>query len=232
MRLDKFLCEMNLGTRREVKEIIRRGSVTINGVPVKNPECKIDETKDCICYQRQQLRYQPFHYFILNKPKGVITATTDDRQQTVMDCLKDVPFKKLVPVGRLDKDTHGLLFFTDDGDLSHRLLSPARHVDKTYLVTTKAPVSEQDCRLLETGVDIGEKNLTLPARVERCSEKQILLTIHEGKFHQVKRMLQAVGNEVVDLQRISFGPLRLDDSLKPGEYRTLTEDEIASLYNG
>lgn len=229
MRLDKFLCEMNIGSRREVKEMVRRGMISVNGFAVKNPDQKIDEKNDCVCCQGQQLCYQPFHYLILNKPKGVITATRDDRQPTVMDCLKDVPFKKLSPVGRLDKDTHGLLFFTDDGELSHRLLAPNRHVDKTYLVTTKAPVSETECGLLETGVDIGEKALTLPAKVNKCSDYQIFLTIHEGKFHQVKRMLQAIGNEVVDLKRISFGPLKLDEALRPGEYRALTEDEIASL---
>ena len=234
MRLDKFLCQLNMGSRSEVKNLIRRGQVTVNGVPATSPEQKIDETADNIICRGQTLHYRPHVYFMLNKPKGIVSATRDNREKTVLDLLRpgllDSDRKReIVPAGRLDKDTEGLLLLTDDGALVHGLLAPRNHVDKTYLVEASKPLSPADIEALQNGVDIGEKKRTLPAKVELLDERHIRLTIHEGKFHQVKRMLQAVDNEVVDLKRLSFGPLLLDEGLEPGTFRELTEAEITRL---
>lgn len=231
MRLDKFLCEMNIGSRSQVKTYVKQGQVTVNGVTAKNADRKIDESKDIVTYNGEVLRYQKYHYYMLNKPQGVVSATQDNVSKTVLDLLPYEKRKNISPVGRLDKDTEGFLLLTDDGDLAHRLLAPAKHVDKRYLVQLTSPLSDAACKALEKGVDIGEDSLTQPARVERLSdtESQILLTIHEGKFHQVKRMLKAVGNEVTALKRVNFGALALDENLKPGEYRELTNEEVILL---
>ncbi len=234
MRLDKFLCQLNMGSRSEVKTLIRKGQVTVNGIPATASEQKIDENSDNIVCKGISLTYKAHAYYMMNKPRGVVSATKDSVDKTVLDLLLPAVSecdrkRELVPCGRLDKDTEGLLLLTDDGGLVHELLSPKKHVDKTYLVTMAKELSSEEITLLEQGVDIGEKTLTRPAKVETISDKQILLTIHEGKFHQVKRMLQAVGNEVTALKRISFGPLLLDDKLSPGECRALTEEEIHAL---
>lgn len=236
MRLDKLLSQHNMGSRREVRELIRRGKVTVNGIVTTSFEEKVDETTDRIICDGQVIDYRPHVYYILNKPQGVVSATRDRNDRTVLDLiLPHLPLqyrkRGIVPAGRLDKDTEGLLLLTDDGALIHRLLSPGRHVDKTYLVETKNILGEEDVSALEQGVDIGERNLTLPAKVEVLDEHHIKLTIHEGKFHQVKRMLQAVDNEVLSLKRLCFGPLSLDDTLLPGAFRELTEEEIAALYS-
>lgn len=230
MRLDKFLCEMNIGTRSQVKTYIKQGFVTVNGIPAKKAEEKIDENKDVVCFRTEALNFQKFQYFMLNKPAGVVSATQDNTAKTVIDLLPDNRKKDLFPVGRLDKDTEGLLLITNDGELAHKLLSPKKHVDKTYLVGIEKPLSHDDVASLEQGVDIGEEKLTLPAKVQIIDNTQIQLTIHEGKFHQVKRMLQAVNNQVLTLKRVSFGPLELDTSLASGEYRELTAKEITLLY--
>ena len=234
MRLDKFLCQLNMGSRSEVKNLIRRGQVTVNGVPATSPEQKIDETADKIICRGQALHYRPHVYFMLNKPKGIVSATRDNREKTVLDLLRpglpDSDRKReIVPAGRLDKDTEGLLLLTDDGALVHGLLTPRNHVDKTYLVEVLRTLSTADIEALRNGVDIGEKRRTLPAKVELLDERHIRLTIHEGKFHQVKRMLQAVDNEVLALKRLSFGPLLLDERLEPGAFRELTKAEIEDI---
>ena len=229
MRLDKFLVAMELGTRSEVKNIIKKGSITINGEICKNADYKFDEETCVVCFQGEPLVYKEFQYYMLNKPQGVVSATQDNHDKTVLDLLSDTRKKDLFPVGRLDKDTEGLLLLTNDGPLAHSLLSPKKHVDKTYLVGLRSPISEKDITQLENGVDIGEEKLTLPAKVKVLDPLQIELTIHEGKFHQVKRMLQAVSNQVTYLKRISFGSLSLDSSLKPGEYRELTDEEVQLL---
>jgi len=221
---------MNIGSRSQVKALVKQGQVTVNGGIVRSADQKIDEFRDEVAFQGKILRYQEFHYYMLNKPQGVVTATKDNTCSTVMDLLPAELRKKLFPVGRLDKDTEGLLLITNDGDLAHRMLSPTKHVDKTYHVTIAHSLSEKECQALEQGVDIGEDSLTRPAKVEILEGKIILLTIHEGKFHQVKRMLKAVGNEVTALKRISFGPLMLDETLKPGEYRELTDAEVRKLH--
>lgn len=230
MRLDRFLCEMNMGTRSQVKAALRQGLVTVNGQATLDPGLKIDEQNDRVCFQGQALHYRKFVYYMLNKPAGVVSATRDNTADTVVSLLGKDALKDIFPVGRLDKDTTGLLLLTNDGELAHRLLSPKKHVDKVYRVTVEHPLSEEDKTRLEQGVDIGEENITLPARVEAVSDKEILLAIHEGKFHQVKRMLQAVGNGVLFLKRVGFGGLALDGSLKPGEYRELTKQEVDSLH--
>ena len=229
IRLDKFLCEMEIGTRSQVKDIIKKGMVSVDGEIVKKADFKFDEKRAKVCVKDKEISYQKFYYYMLNKPAGVVSATTDYHDKTVMDLLKDAPGKDLFPVGRLDKDTEGLLLITNDGDLSHNLLSPKKHIDKVYLVEAAKIVTAEMIQQLEQGVDIGEEKLTLPAKVEKLEEKKIELTITEGKFHQVKRMLKAVGNEVTYLKRLSMGSLKLDESLVLGEYRCLTEVEIEKL---
>lgn len=231
IRLDKYLCEMEAGTRSEVKAFIKKGRVTVNGETAKAPEQKVDETKDTVTLDGHSFSYQKYFYYMLHKPAGVVTAVRDHHDQTVLDLLVDAPGKDLSPVGRLDKDTEGLLLITNDGALSHRLLSPVKHVPKTYLVHTKKPVTSQMCEKLEAGVEIGDETPTAPAKTKLLSDTDcgLLLTITEGRFHQVKRMLQAVGNEVVYLKRLSMGTLVLDETLSKGSWRALTEEEKAQL---
>lgn len=230
MRLDKFLCEMNIGTRSEVKAFLKQGHVTVNNSKVTRPEVQINEENDLICFKGTPLKYSVFEYYMLNKPQGCVTATEDKRDKTVMEYLPAGHRSDVFPVGRLDKDTEGLLLLTNDGDLAHRLLSPKKHVDKTYLVDLDHSLTLEETKQLEEGVDIGEKALTRPAKVMMLNDTQMHLTIQEGKFHQVKRMLQAVGNKVVHLKRITFGALTLDPALAPGDCRSLTDKEIKSLY--
>ena len=205
--------------------------VSSNGETAKSPEQKVDETKDTVTLDGHSFSYQKYFYYMLHKPAGVVTAVRDHHDQTVLDLLVDALGKDLSPVGRLDKDTEGLLLITNDGALAHRLLSPVKHVPKTYLVHTKKPVTSQMCEKLEAGVEIGDETPTAPAKTKLLSDTDcgLLLTITEGRFHQVKRMLQAVGNEVVYLKRLSMGALVLDETLSKGSWRALTEEEKAQL---
>ena len=232
-RLDKFLADAGLGTRSEVKRMLKGGLVSVNGATVKDPAVKIDAGSDVIEYRGERVAFEEHRYYMLNKPDGVVSATEDRNEPTVLSLLKDVNTKDLFPVGRLDKDTEGLLLITDDGELAHKLLSPRYHVDKTYHVTAEGIITDDDIRRLEEGVDIGEKALTLPAKAEMIGSGQdvseVLLTIHEGKFHQVKRMFEVIGKPVVHLKRISFGSLKLDEKLAPGEFRRLADEEIKAL---
>ncbi len=229
IRLDKFLCEMEMGTRSQVKDLIKKGMVTVDGEVIKKADFKLDESKAKVFVKEKEVSYQKFYYYMLHKPAGVVSATVDNHDRTVMELLKNAPGKDLFPVGRLDKDTEGLLLITNDGELSHNLLSPKKHVDKTYLVETKESITEKMMQELEKGVDIGEDKPTMPAKVNLVEEKKLELTIREGKFHQVKRMLQAVENEVVYLKRLSMGSLVLDEKLGLGEFRCLTNQEIEDL---
>lgn len=231
MRLDKYLCELNIGTRSQVKDFIKKGLVTVNGEVVRQADYQLKEQKDKVAFQGKELLYRKFVYYMLNKPGGVVSATRDNTAGTVVSLLAAEGRYDLFPVGRLDKDTEGLLLLTNDGELAHRLLSPKRHVDKTYLVTVEHSLSEEDIKALEEGVDIGEDRLTLPARAELNHDGSLLLTIHEGKFHQVKRMLQAVNNQVTALKRIRFGGIALDEALAPGQYRPLTAQEEEKLHD-
>ena len=246
MRLDKYLAEMGEGTRQEVKAFIRKGRVMVNGVPVKKPEAKVEEGKDQVALDGRKIPYQKYQYYMLNKPAGVITATADSRERTVLDLLGEDRRKDLFPVGRLDKDTEGLLLITNDGPLAHRLLSPRKHVDKCYYAKVRGEVTGEDVEQFAQGLflaGLGEEKeeKTMPARLEILKTasaagkeapgivSEILLTIQEGKFHQVKRMFQAVGKEVLYLKRLSMGSLKLDPELAPGQYRELTKEEMERL---
>lgn len=234
MRLDKYLAEMGVGTRQEVKKQIRQGKVTVNGTVVKAADTKIDETCDEVTIGGLNISYVSYEYYMLNKPGGVVSATEDRRDTTVIDLIKDKKRKDLFPVGRLDKDTEGLLLITNDGDLAHRLLAPKKDVDKVYYAKIDGMVTEEDVKRFAEGIDIGaeEEEMTRPAKLDimkSAEESEIRLTIHEGKFHQVKRMFLAVGKEVTYLKRERMGTLCLDENLKPGEYRLLTEEEIENV---
>jgi len=229
MRLDKFLCDCNIGTRSQIKDFIKKGFVQVNGNQVKKSDLSIDENKDEIFFKGEKVAYRRFVYILLNKPAGIITATEDKRANTVMDLIKPLPVKDMFPVGRLDKDTTGLLLITNDGDLAHKLLSPKYHVDKTYIVTTLKPITQEDLIALSEGVNIGDDKPTLPANAVLRNDGKLELTIHEGRYHQVKRMLEAVNNEVTALHRSSFGPLNLDNGPENGSWRELTEDEINKI---
>lgn len=230
MRLDKYLTLQGIGSRTQVKEMIRKSKVKVNCEVIKKPEFHVDEENDKIELDGEILEYNKFYYYMLNKPAGVLSAVTDNNCKTVLDLLDVTPKNGLFPVGRLDKDTEGLLLITNNGQLAHDLLSPNKHVDKTYYVELNGDLVDSDIDLFKEGLDIGEKSKTKPAILEILPERnKALITITEGKYHQVKRMFGAIGLTVTYLKRLSMGTLKLDDSLKPGEYRKLTEMEVKSL---
>ena len=232
MRLDKFLSNAGIGSRSQVKNIIKKGQISVNGRTAGSGDESVNEDADVILYAGTRILLQKYRYFMLNKPKGVVSATEDNLDKTVLDCLSKEDAKDLFPVGRLDKDTTGLMLLTNDGELSHNLLSPRKHVDKTYYVICEKDVTEEQLEALRKGVEIGDDKPTLPALARPGdSAKEIYLTIREGRFHQVKRMLMAVGNKVCELERVSMGSLKLDKSLAPGEYRALTAEELQNLKN-
>ena len=232
MRLDKFLCELGIGTRSEVKNKIKNGLVQVEGVNKVTPEYKLDIEKDKVYYNGSLLQYAEFEYYMLNKPAGCVSATSDNLHKTVLELIDTKVRKDLFPVGRLDIDTEGLLLITNDGALAHQLLSPKKHVDKTYYAEIEGMITNEDVVAFKEGLDIGENTLTLPAKLvilESGTISKIEVTIQEGKYHQVKRMFEAVGKRVVYLKRLSMGTLTLDETLKPGEYRHLTPEEIEHL---
>ncbi len=235
MRLDKYLADMNLGSRKEVKTLIKKGLVSVNGIVIKSDKFQV-ETNDQIVFDGEVIVYQKDFYYLLNKPAGVISATVDSYEETVLDLFDDETYRDdLFPVGRLDKDTEGLLVITNDGALAHRLLSPKRHVEKEYYAEVAGVMTEQDVEAFANGLEIDGGERCLPAKLmidtvdrsENCST--IRLILHEGKFHQVKRMVQAVGKEVVYLKRIRMGGLVLEDDLALGEYRELTDADLLVL---
>lgn len=232
MRLDKLLAHAGYGTRKEVKQLIRKKMIQVNGEIVKKDDIKVDEKTDEIYVGDELVQYEQYVYYMLNKPQGVISATVDNKLSTVMDLFDEFVPMDAFPVGRLDIDTEGLLLISNDGDLAHQLLSPKKHVDKVYHVECQNEISDQDIKQLCQGVSIGEGELVSASHVSRVSENCIELTIHEGKFHQVKRMLHAVDNEVIYLKRLRMGSLILDESLQPGEYRRLSDEEIEALKEG
>lgn len=231
MRLDKFLCDLNLGTRSQVKKDIKAGLVTVNDARVLCPERQVDEEGDRVCYKGRRCTYEKYVYYILHKPAGVVSATEDKRDRTVMELLGDESRKDLFPVGRLDKDAEGLLLITNDGTLAHNLLAPGKHVEKEYECRLGRAFDGRQKELLEQSVDIGDQKPAGPAVVRILGDRKITLTITEGRFHQVKRMVQAAGNEVVSLKRIRMGPLVLEETLPKGSYRRLTEEELEKLKN-
>ncbi len=229
MRLDKFLADMGLGTRTQVKEKIRKGQVTVNGACVKSAEYKVDTELDTVHADGRQVGYVQLEYYMLNKPANVVSAATDTRYTTVVELIEERSRKDLYPVGRLDIDTEGLLLITNDGDLTHKLLSPKKHVDKTYYAETDLSIPEEAAAHFAAGVVLEDGTLTMPARLEVLTERSAKLTIQEGKFHQVKRMFASQGVTVTYLKRLSMGPLQLDETLAPGDYRPLTEAELQAL---
>ncbi len=235
IRLDKLLADAGYGSRSQVRQLIRKGQVTVDGAPAKGGEQKVNpETQRILC-GGQPVAYSRYEYFLLHKPAGVVSAVTDARDKTVVELIEEPKRRDLFPVGRLDKDTEGMLLITNDGGLANRLLLPGHHVEKTYYAEVDGPVTEMDVSLFSQGLDIGEPRRTLPARLliqeSGPSRSRVQLTITEGKYHQVKRMFQAVGRRVLYLKRISMGPLQLDPDLAPGQYRKLTRQEIEALRN-
>lgn len=255
LRLDKFLCDMQIGSRSEIKKAAAKGKITVNQEICKDTSAKISPEEDEVCFDGRLIPYEKYQYYLFYKPYGCITATSDKIHTTVMDVFKEEKGKDLFPVGRLDKDTEGLLIVTNDGDFAHNLLSPAKHVEKTYYAVVSGCVAERDVNLFETGVDIGESALTQPAKLSllafhdsgteirrhtvqkipnyfcqrilpETSCSEIEVTITEGKFHQIKRMFSAIGKEVIYLKRLSMGEFVLDDSLEPGTYRPFSEAEL------
>lgn len=232
LRLDKYLSDMGCGTRSQVRRDISKGLVSVNGVPAGKADLKIDAGTDLVTVNNVPVVYEKYEYYMLNKPAGVVSATEDRRDRTVLDLIREKRRDDLFPVGRLDKDTEGLLLITNDGALAHRLLSPKKHVDKVYFARVQGEVTEADAELFSRGVDIGDERPTLPAVLEIVNSgtySEVLLTIREGRFHQVKRMFHAVGKEVVYLKRLQMGPLKLDETLAPGEYRRLKKEEVDTL---
>lgn len=232
LRLDKYLADMGFGTRTEVKQFIKKGQVLVNAEVVKKPESKVSTTDDDVVCCGEKVGYTEYEYIMLNKPQGVVSATEDRHDKTVLDLITDSGRKDLFPVGRLDKDTEGLLLLTNDGKLAHELLAPKKHVPKTYFVIVDGVVNEDDVELFAQGFQVDADLLAKPAKLEivRAKEKsEVYLTITEGKFHQVKRMFQAVEKPVLFLKRVQMGGLKLDPNLALGEYRQLTEEELTLL---
>ena len=235
MRLDKFLVACAVGSRTEVKNFLKSGRVTVNGKKEKSAKLQINEETDEICFDGQKLEYEEFVYYMMNKPQGVISATEDPKHKTVLDLLDDYArAKEVFPVGRLDIDTHGLLLLTNDGKLAHALLSPKRHVDKTYLAQVKGMMKDADVETFAQGIPL--KDFTCqPAKLELVSidrekdQSLVRVTIAEGKFHQVKRMVAYCGKEVVGLKRLTMGTLTLDEDLQRGEWRRLRKEELEGL---
>ncbi len=228
-RLDKFLANNGFGTRKEVKKLIRTGVVFVDGVSVSDGSIHIKPGKETVTVKGQPVLFSLYHYYMLNKPGGVVSATKDDKASTVVELLAPNLRTGVFPVGRLDKDTTGLLLLTDDGDLAHRLLSPGKHVEKQYHAVLDAPATEEMVLLFEKGLTVDADFAAMPAKLEVLPENEVLITIFEGKYHQVKRMFAAVDRKVLRLRRIAMGNLVLDEALAEGEYRKLTEAEIAGL---
>lgn len=252
MRLDKFLSGMGAGTRTEIKKAVKAGMVTVNGAVAKDPGMQVSEDS-AVTFRGEPVVYEEFVYYMMNKPAGVISASDDSREETVVDLIAEQKRKDLFPAGRLDRDTEGLLLITNDGGLAHRLLSPKHHVDKKYYAVVSGTVTDEDVQAFADGLILPDGLECLPAKLEilaagayeaasdetapyeSAHEDEVLVTseievvIQEGKFHQIKRMFAARGMEVLYLKRLTMGPLILDDTLEPGEYRRLTEKELQSL---
>lgn len=233
-RIDKILSNLGYGTRKDLKKIVKNGMVQVNGITIKDSAMKVDPEKDKIVINGEEIFYREFIYLMMNKPAGVVSATFDNKDETVIDLLEvEHQVFEPFPVGRLDKDTVGLLLLTNDGDLNHRLISPKWKVDKVYFAKIDQKVTEEDIAKFKHGItlDDGYRCKEAILEIQKASEEgsEIVLTIQEGKFHQVKRMFEAVGKKVTYLKRIEFGTLPLDEDLEEGEYRELTEEEIAIL---
>lgn len=232
IRLDKFLADMGRGTRSQIREMAKKGRIFINGQPVKKTDLKVDPERDAVAVDGQPVAYVTHEYYMLHKPAGVVTATEDNLHRTVMDLLETAR-KDLFPVGRLDIDTEGLLLITNDGELAHQLLSPKKHVDKVYFARVAGALPEDAAQRMAEGMTLRDGTPVLPAELAidgtDGNETLVRLTIREGKFHQVKRMFEALGCRVTYLKRLSMGPLALDPELPCGAARPLTEQEIQAV---
>jgi pseudouridine synthase len=255
-RLDKYLADSGLGTRSSIRDLIKSGKIKVNDVIEKDSGRKIDTDIDSVSCSGETVSFSEMVYYMLNKPAGVITATEDKNQKTVLDLITDKKRRDLFPVGRLDKDTVGLLIITNDGQLAHRLLAPGKHVSKKYLVRVDGEITEEIASAITAGVDIGDEKLTAPAELNNITQidnngssediikkdeividdssvvYQAEITITEGRYHQIKRMFEAFGLHVIYLKRLSMGPLTLDPSLQEGSWRHLTQEEIDLLRSG
>ncbi|SFC58844.1 ribosomal small subunit pseudouridine synthase A [Bacillus sp. OV322] len=236
MRIDKLLSNAGLGSRKDVKKLLKSGAVKVNETVIKSSKEHVEPDADVVTVHGEEVQYREFIYLMMNKPQGVLSATEDKYQETVIDILQpeDQIFEPF-PVGRLDKDTEGLLLLTNDGSLAHQLLSPKKHVPKTYFAVIEGKVTDQDAKAFREGVEFDDGYVTKPGELNILKSgltSDIELTITEGKFHQVKRMFEAVGKKVVYLKRISMGSLQLDEELELGEYRELTNEEVEELKSG
>ncbi|WP_040951594.1 pseudouridine synthase [Gorillibacterium massiliense] len=237
-RLDKLLAHAGFGTRSEIRKLVKAGAVTVGGQPAKDSGMQVDPEAGSVQVNGEPVLFREYVYLMLHKPPGYVSATEDNRDRTVLELIgRDYRHFELFPVGRLDKDTEGLLLLTNDGQLAHNLLSPKKHVPKTYYAEVDGQVTDADREAFRRGAQLDDGYITLPAELNILEEgnpaaghaAKVELTIHEGKFHQVKRMFQSTGKTVVYLKRLSMGTLRLDDRLKKGEYRELTGDELEGL---
>lgn len=235
MRIDKYLANMNVGSRKEVHQLIKKGIVVVNGKIVKTPKQQVKED-DQVLVNNQEINYQKYHYFVMNKPKGVLSATEDRNQRTVIDLLaKKDRYQGITPVGRLDKDTTGLLLLTNDGQLNHKLLAPDKHVAKIYQAEISGVADEQTVKVFASGMTLGDGTKLQPAQLRILNQdrendaSKIEIMIHEGKYHQIKRMFAACGMKVVELKRVSMGNLRLNQQLQPGTYRELSINEVKRI---
>ena len=233
IRIDKLLSDMGIATRSELKQIIRSGRVAVDGRVVTQPEAKLDPSLNAVTLDGEQLIYRRFHYYMMDKPAGVLTATEDSRQKTVLD-LVSVQMRRmgLFPVGRLDKDTSGLLLLTNDGEFSHRIISPKSGIMKLYHARVEGIPDAADCAAFASGIVLADGTECLPAKLALLGGNECLVTVQEGKYHQVRRMLASRGKPVTELRRLAIGALRLDDSLGAGGYRELDENDLCSLFNG
>ena len=229
VRVDKIMSELGFGSRSEIKKYAKAGKIRINDKVIKKADEKVDSERDKLYFQGRQVVVEEFETYVLYKPAGYVCATKDNVHKTVMELI-DSDRKNIVPVGRLDLDTEGLLILTNDGALNHRLVSPASHVDKIYYAKFEGTLADDAIECTAKGLDIGEGEVSKPAKIEILSSDEVKLTIHEGKYHQVKRMIKALGGEVIYLKRIAFGGLNLDDlNLKKGESRKITKEEVEKL---
>lgn len=230
MRLDKLLSECGVASRKEIRQLIRSGRVSVDGAAAASPEMKLDPYKALVCLDGNKIEYAKYHYYMMNKPAGVLSATDDGRQKTVLDLVTPEMRKiGLFPVGRLDKDTTGLLLLTNDGEFAHRVISPRSGIVKVYHARTEAPVDEADITAFKEGLTLGDGTKCLPAGLKLLPDGSCLVEVMEGKYHQVKRMLSSRGKPVTELKRLSIGGLKLDKALLPGSFRALEENELCSV---
>lgn len=233
MRLDKLLSDMGIASRKELRDLIRSGRVQVDGRVETHPEAKVDPAQSTLLLDGNELRYQKYHYYMLDKPVGVVTATEDRRQQTVLDLLTpEMRRMGLFPVGRLDKDTSGLLLLTDDGEFAHRVISPKSCIKKRYYAEVEGEVEAEDTLAFSRGIVLADGTQCLPAELENLGDGKCIVTVMEGKYHQVRRMLASRGKPVLSLRRLSIGGLALDGSLGPGGWKELADRDLCTLFNG